>query len=200
MSDSISAAILAGGLSSRMGTNKAFAQVGGQPIIERVVGRMRPLADELVIVANAPAEYAHLKLPVFTDLSPGKGPLGGLYTAISRTHGDYVLAVSCDQPFLNPELLRFLLDLRHGYDVVVPLNRESYPQSMHAVYGKGCLAPIRHRLDADNLKVISFYADVRVRSVVDEEVGRFDPERLSFFNVNTPDDLAEAERLATSTE
>jgi molybdopterin-guanine dinucleotide biosynthesis protein A len=198
MPDSISAAILAGGQSSRMGANKAFMQVGRRPIIERVIERVRSLADELVIVANTPAEYAHLGLPVFTDLLPGKGPLGGLYTAISQTRGDYTLAVSCDQPFLNPELLRFLLDRARGYDVVVPLNREGYPQSMHAVYGKGCLDPIRWCLDLDRLKVISFYADVRVCTVTGEEIDRFDPERLTFFNVNTPDDLAEAERLAAS--
>jgi molybdopterin-guanine dinucleotide biosynthesis protein A len=198
MPDSISAAILAGGQSSRMGANKAFVQVGGRPIIERVIKRVHPLANELVIVTNAPTEYAHLGLPIFTDLLPGKGPLGGLYTAISQTMGDYTLAVSCDQPFLNPELLRFLLDLRHSYDVIVPLNREDYPQSLHAVYSKDCLMPIRRCLDADRLKVIGFYADVHVRSVTSEEIDRFDPERLSFFNVNTPDDLAEAERLAHS--
>lgn len=182
-----------------MGANKAFAQVGGRPIIERVIERVRPLVDDLVIVANTPAEYAHLGLPVFTDLIPGKGPLGGLYTAIRQARGDYTLTVSCDQPFLNPALLRFLLDLRHGgYDVIVPLNRESYPQSMHTVYGKGCLEPIRRCLDAGHLKVIGFYADVRVRAVLGEEIDRFDPQRLSFLNVNTPDDLAEAERLAAS--
>jgi molybdopterin-guanine dinucleotide biosynthesis protein A len=200
MPDTISAAILAGGQSSRMGANKAFVPVGGRPIIERVIERVHRLADELVIVANDPAAYAHLGLPTFTDLLPGKGPLGGLYTALSRTCGEHILVVSCDQPFLNPEVLRFLLDLRHGYDVVVPLNRESYPQSMHAVYGRGCLEPIRRCLDADRLKVIGFHSDVRVRSVTAEEIDRLDPQRLSFFNVNTPADLAEAERLAASME
>lgn len=178
-----------------MGANKAFVQVGGRPVIERVIERVRPLADELVIIANTPTEYAHLGLPIFTDLLPGKGPLGGVYTAISQTRSDHTLVVSSDQPFLNSALLRFLLEIRHGYDVVVPLNREGYPQSMHAVYGKGCLGPIRRCLDTDRLKVIGFYADVHVRSVTGEEIDRFDPERLSFFNVNTPDDLAEAERI-----
>jgi molybdopterin-guanine dinucleotide biosynthesis protein A len=199
MPDLISTAILAGGQSSRMGTDKAFVRVGGRAIVERTIERLRPLADELIIVSNTPINYAYLGLPVFTDLLPHKGPLGGLYTAISQTRSEYTLVVSCDQPFLNIALLRFLLDLRHGYDVVVPLNRESYPQSMHAVYAKGCLAPIRGCLDANRLKVISFFADVRVRSVASEEIDRFDPRRLSFFNVNTPDDLAEAERLASST-
>lgn len=197
MFDSVSAVILAGGQSSRMGTNKALAQVGGRPIIERVVERVRPLVDELVIVTNTPEVYAWLGLPVFTDLIADKGPLGGLYTAIASTHGQHTLAVSCDQPFLNTELLRYLVDLRAGFDVVVPLAPDGYPQSMHAVYGKGCLVPIRAKIDADRLKVIGFFGEVRVREVPAEEVRHFDPERNSFVNVNTPEDLAEAERLAS---
>jgi len=198
MSASISAAILAGGQSSRMGANKAFVRVGRQPIIERVIERVSPLADELVIIANVPSEYEQLGLPTFTDLIPGKGPLGGLYTAVTRTREEHTLVVSCDQPFLNPELLRYLIDLREGYDIVVPLSRGAYPQSMHAVYKKSCLEPIRRCLDADRLKAIAFFDDVRVRRVGGEEIERFDPDRLSFFNVNTPDDLQQAEQLARS--
>ena len=183
-----------------MGANKAFAEVGGRPIIERVVERIRGLSDELVIVANSPGEYAYLGLPVYSDLIPGKGPLGGLHTAIARTQGAHTLVVSCDLPFLNPDLLRFLLDLRAGYDVVVPLNRENYPQSMHTVYGKACLEPIRKDLEADRLKAIGFFSRVRVREVSGDEIDRFDPERLSFTNVNTPEDLAQAQRLAARLE
>jgi len=195
MSDSVSVAILAGGQSSRMGTNKALAQVGGRPIIERIVERVRALADELVIITNSPEIYAAYGLPMFSDLIPGKGPLGGLYTAIASTQGQHTLVVSCDQPFLNPALLRYLIDLRTGFDVVVPLDPDGYPQSMHAVYGKGCLIPIRAYLDADQLKVIGFFPDVRVREVPAAEIERIDPQRTSFIYVNTPEDLADAERL-----
>jgi molybdopterin-guanine dinucleotide biosynthesis protein A len=148
-------------------------------------------------VTNTPDEYAWLGLPVFADLIPDKGPLGGLYTAIASTHGQHTLAVSCDQPFLNTELLRYLVDLRAGFDVVVPLAPDGYPQSMHAVYGKACLSPIRSRLDADRLKVIGFFPDVRVREIPAGEIAHLDPQRNSFVNVNTPEDLAEAERLAS---
>ena len=196
MSDSLSAAILAGGQSSRMGTNKALAQVAGKPIIERVIERVRPLVDELVIVTNTPEVYAWLGLPAFADLIPGKGPLGGLYTAVSSTRSQHTLAVSCDQPFLNAEVLRYLTGLRAGFDVVVPLAPDGYPQSMQAVYSKACLGPIRARIDADRLKVIGFFPDVRVREVPAGEIAHLDPERNSFVNVNTPEDLAEAERLA----
>jgi molybdopterin-guanine dinucleotide biosynthesis protein A len=80
--------------------------------------------------------------------------------------------------------------------VIVPLDYEGYPQSMQAIYGKVCMGAIRQRLDADRLKVIGFFSDVKVREVKGAEIDSFDPERVSFINVNTPDDLAEAERLA----
>jgi molybdopterin-guanine dinucleotide biosynthesis protein A len=196
MSEPISVAILAGGLSSRMGRNKAFIEVGGQPMIERVIARVRGLADELLLIANTPDEYAHLGLPIHPDLIPGMGALGGLYTAIAQAGRDHVLVVSCDQPLLNSDLLAYLVGLRHGYDVVVPLNREGLPESIHAVYGKVCLGPIRRRLEAGRLKVVGFYSDVRVREVPSSETDRFDLDRRSFMNVNTPGDLAEARRLA----
>ena len=194
--DSVSVAILAGGQSSRMGFNKAFVDIGGKALIERIIERVAGLGEELLIITNSPAEYAHLGLPTYTDAIPGKGPLGGLYTALIRSRSAHTLVLSCDQPFLNPDLLRFLLSLRTGYDVVVPLNRDNYPQSMHAVYGRRCLEPIRRRLEANRLKVIGFFPDVRVRKVMGEEIDRIDPQRWSFVNVNTPDDLAEARRLA----
>jgi molybdopterin-guanine dinucleotide biosynthesis protein A len=196
----IGGAILAGGESSRMGENKAFIRVGGVPIIERVIVRLQPVVDELAIITNSPAEYAHLDLPAHTDILPGKAALGGLYTAIERISTPYTFVISCDQPFLNTALLRYLAELRTGYDVVVPLNREGYPQSMHALYGKACAGPIRQRLDEDRLKVIGFFPDVRVRAIGADEIDAIDPERWSFINVNTPDDLAVARQHAALTE
>lgn len=194
----VSAAILAGGESSRMGENKALLEVGGVPIVERVVRRVRQVADDLMIVANEPQVYEHLGLPIFRDVLPGKGPLGGLYTALVHTFSEHTLVVSCDQPFLSVALMDYLINLRHRYDVVVPLNRDGYPQSMYAVYGRACRGYIRRRLEADRLKVIGFFPDVRVREVSGEEIDQFDPDRVSFFNVNTPEDLEQARRLARS--
>jgi len=192
----VSIAILAGGQSSRMGTNKALSVVGGKRIIDRIVERVQDLSDELIIIANLPDDYAALGLPIHADLIPGKGPLGGLYTAISTAPAEYVLVVSCDQPFLNARLLQYLIDQRHGWDVVVPLAADGYPQSMHAVYGKGCLPAILNCLAADKLKMIGFFAEVRVRTVAGEEIERIDPARHSFINVNSLADLQEAEQIA----
>ncbi len=196
MTGTVSVAILTGGQSSRMGQNKALVEVGGKPILARIIERVQGLSNDLLLIANASAEYAPFRLPIYPDRIPGKGPLGGLYTALSHTRGAYTLVLSCDQPFVNPTLLEYLLSLRHGYDVVVPLASDGYPQSMHAVYSPACLEPIRRRLEADQLKVISFFKDVRVREVSGAEIDRFDPQRYSFMNVNTPDDLEAARRLA----
>ncbi len=196
MTNPITIAILTGGKSSRMGTNKAFTEVGGVPIIERILQRVGDLGEETILITNQPADYAHLGLPAYPDRIPGKGPLGGLYTALLEAHYLYMLAVSCDQPFLNPLLLQALIDQREGFDVVIPLDREDYPQSMHAVYSKGCLPAIQDCLDADRLKMIGFFPQVRVRKIAGEDIDRYDPMRISFVNVNTPDDLTEANRLA----
>lgn len=197
MAERVSAAILAGGMSTRMGQNKALLEVGGKPIVERVLERVREVAGgDVMIIANDREPYEHLGLPIYADLLPRKGPLGGLYTALMHSGEEHTLVVSCDQPFLSVPLMSYLISQREGYDVVVPLNSWGYPQSMYAVYGKGCIEPIRRRLDADELKVIGFFFDVRVREVAGEEIDQFDPERLSFFNVNTPEDLEKARQLA----
>jgi molybdenum cofactor guanylyltransferase len=196
MTEKISAAILTGGQSSRMGRNKAFVEVGGKPIIERTIERVRDLCTDLMLITNTPADYANLEIPSYSDVIAGKGPLGGLYTALTCAKNEHMLIVSCDQPFLNVDLLRYLIGLREGYDVVVPLDREDYPQSMHAIYSKQCIEPIYQRLMADRLKMIGFFPDVRVREVSGQEIDQYDPDRLSFFNVNTPEDLAEARNLA----
>ena len=96
-------------------------------------------------------------------------------------------------PFLNPDVLRYLVDQRAGYDVVVP-DANGRPQPLHAVYGKACLQPIARRLESDRLHVVGFFPDVRVREVTAQELGEFDPEGLSFRNLNTPEEFADAER------
>lgn len=193
MSIQTSVAILAGGKSSRMGTDKAFLEFAGQPLVERVLARVEGLADEVVLVANQPEAFFYLGLPLYTDIIPDRGPLGGIYTAVSSTHGEHTLVVAVDMPFLSRDLLAYLLSLRAGYDVVAP-HLQKYPQGTHAVYGKACLEPIRRDVEAGHLKIIGFYDEVRVRYVDEDEMRPFDPALRSFVNVNTPDELSDARR------
>ncbi|MCA9905229.1 MAG: molybdenum cofactor guanylyltransferase [Anaerolineae bacterium] len=198
MTTPFSVAISAGGKSTRMGTDKALVDLNGKPVIERLLARVRDLGQaETILIANRPEAYTHLGLPTFPDALADTGSLGGIYTAILRSQQPYTLVLACDMPFVNPDLLRHMLSLRAGdqYDAIVP-RVEGYPEGLHAVYSKACLPPIRRRLDADQLKVIGFYADVRVRYLDEKEWQSFDPDGISFYNVNTPDQLEQARRLA----
>lgn len=201
MSD-LTVAVIAGGKSSRMGTDKSFVPLLGRPMIEHVLARVADLGQsETLLVTNRPADYAHLGLPMVTDVVPDKGSLGGIYTALYHSRSAYTLAVACDMPFLNSGLLRYMIGLHSEtggpYDVIVA-RVEDYPEALHAIYGKACLDPIRARIDADRLKIIGFYDQVRVRYLDPEEYSRFDPQGLSFRNVNTPDELKAAQQLPGS--
>lgn len=196
---SFSVVIVAGGKSSRMGRDKAFVLLHGKPMIEHVIERVMPLgAAHTLLIANRPAEYAYLQLPVYPDALPGKGALGGIYSALTYSPTDYSLVVACDMPFLNTALLLRLVglceDASEGLpDVVVPVF-DGHPQGLHAVYRKSCLGPIRADLESDRLKVIGFYDQVKVRYVYPEEYRDLDPEGRSFRNINTPDELSRAEK------
>jgi molybdopterin-guanine dinucleotide biosynthesis protein A len=193
----VSVAILAGGKSSRMGTDKAFVRVLGRPLIEDILAQVEGLGQETLIVTNRPDDYRYLGVPLFTDVLPDKGALGGLYTALHSSSQPHTLCVACDMPFVVRPLLDYLLALAPQGDVVMPrLNGEAEP--FRAVYSRACLGPMRAALDAGRLRVISFFPEVRVRFVDEAEIDRFDPRHLSFFNVNTPEDLEQARRLATA--
>lgn len=193
----VSIAVLAGGQSSRMGQDKAFLEVGGRQVIERVLERVRPLTDDLFISTNEPAKYKAFDLSLVGDVYPGKAALGGLYSVIKAARHPHVLVVACDMPFLNPALLRHLIDLAPTADVVTPLIEPPQPETMHAVYSKNCLGPIETRLQANRLRIIGFFDDVSVRYVERAEVARFDPHFYSFINMNTPEDWQRVRTLAS---
>lgn len=198
--DKLSIAIIAGGKSSRMGTDKAFALLSGKPLITHILERVADLGqDETFFITNRPDAYAALGPPMYADVIPDKGSLGGIYSAIHHSKNQDTLVIACDMPFVNPHLLRYMIGLRSApdgpFDVIVP-RVENYPEGMHAIYSKACLAPIRTNLDADRLKIIGFYGKVRVRYLDEPEYTPLDPKGLSFYNANTPEELEQARRLA----
>ena len=192
----VSVAILAGGQSKRMGQDKAFLKVGGRRVIDRVLERVQGLSDDLFISANTPDKYREFGLRVAPDVYPGKAALGGIYSVIQAARYPHVLVVACDMPFLNPALLRYLIRLAPAADVVAPLINPPQPETLHAVYGKGCLPAIESRLKANRLRVIGFFDEVSVRYVSREEVARFDPNFYSFVNMNTPEEWQRIEEIA----
>jgi molybdopterin-guanine dinucleotide biosynthesis protein A len=191
----LTVALIAGGQSSRMGTDKAFVRVTARPLIEDILAQVSDLGAETIIITNHPDDYRYLGWPLFGDVLPGLGALGGVYTALHSAAQPHVLCLACDMPFIARPLLDYLIALRAEADVIIPrLNGEAEP--FRAVYARVCLNPIRAALDANRRRVISFFPDVRVRFVDEPEIDRFDPAHRTFFNINTPEDLEQARRMA----
>jgi molybdopterin-guanine dinucleotide biosynthesis protein A len=190
---SITGVILAGGKSSRMGQNKALMSLGGKRLVDRVVGVMRSVFDDLLMVTNTPGVYADLGLPMVRDVWPEKGSLGGVYSAIYHVATSYCLVVACDMPFLQAAVLRYLITQINDYDVVVP-DVLGELQTLHAIYSKACLQPIERRLEMHRLRIIGFFPDVRVRTVTASELEPYDPALLAFQNLNTPEEFQAAEQ------
>ncbi len=192
--DLFSLAIIAGGQSRRMGRDKAFVDLAGKPLIEHVIRRSAVLGQaDTILITNKPAQYAHLGLPMYRDILPNKGSLGGIYTALVNAKSPNVLMLACDMPFVNSRLLRYMIEqMDDDIDIVVP-TVDGYPQGLHAIYKKTCIEPIARQLAADQLKIIRFYGQMRVRYLDETHYAAFDPEGRSFANLNSPEELAEAE-------
>ncbi len=191
------AAILAGGKSSRMGTDKAFVELGGIPVIDHVLARITQAApNETILISNKSEQYAGLGLPIYNDILPDKAALGGIYTALTYSRYPYTLIVACDMPFVSLELLRYMVQLADGdqFDVIVP-RVDGFPQGTHAIYSKACREFIQSQLNTGRLNIIGFYPQVRVRYLDEPEYKHLDPQGLSFFNMNTPEELEEAQQI-----
>ena len=200
----ITAVILAGGMSRRLGRNKALEPFQGEPLIRRVIRRMGQVASNIIVVANDQERVAELDLPdsvtPVIDEYPGKGSLGGIYTGLNAAPTDWAVFCACDMPFPSPRLYRALLANRDDNDAVVPVVK-GRPEPIHAAYSRACLEPIREKLAADRLKISGFFEDVRVCYFTEDRVREIDPDLLSFFNINTQKDLEKANRVAlTNTE
>jgi molybdopterin-guanine dinucleotide biosynthesis protein A len=195
----ITLAIQAGGESSRMGRDKALMPFLGRPLILRVVESLAAMADEVLITANNPTDYAFLGLPLFADLEPGRGVLGGLYTALHAAKHPLVAVAACDMPFASRALFEYERDLliETGADVVIPSSADGL-EPLHAVYRRAtCLPAIQEALMAGEWKLIAWFPAVKVRTLTPAETARHDPQGLAFLNLNTPEEFRQAERLAT---
>ena len=189
--------VLAGGRSLRLGQNKLTMMMAGQSLMQRVITRLAPLSPEVIVALSQRGENPDLPFPevkaVF-DLYPGKGAIGGIYTGLISSASFHNLVVACDMPFLNVELLRYMSQLSSGFDVVVP-RVGSNVEPLHAIYAKSCLEPIAELLKQSDFKISNLFNSLKVRYVEQEEIDKFDPEHLSFFNVNTKADLKKAKEL-----
>lgn len=182
---------MAGGKSSRMGTDKSFVPLLGKPMIEHVLESVSGLGHEQIIITNSPQPYRYLGLPLYADIYEDCGPLGGLHAALANASYQHLLVVACDMPWLNRDLLAHMVALRSTADAIVP-RWTKFPEPLHAVYSKACLKPVTDCLLAGRLKLIAFYNQIQVRFLDREVVAKLDPSGRSFANINTPEDLLDA--------
>jgi molybdopterin-guanine dinucleotide biosynthesis protein A len=182
------AAILAGGLATRMGGRpKSFIEVGGRRIIDRQLEVLRPLFDEILIAANDASPYQEFGLPIVPDAVRGVGPLAGILAALEAMRAERIVAVACDMPFITEAALRLFLDAPDA-DVVVS-ETGGRPDPLFARYSRACAAPIRRRLEAGDRKVTSFFQDVSVLVMNEGRLREIDPELRFLANCNSPADL-----------
>ncbi|MFC1949124.1 molybdenum cofactor guanylyltransferase [Chloroflexota bacterium] len=190
--------ILAGGKNLRLGRNKALEIFNGHSLIEHIIERLSPLSSQtLVVTSQEQTDFpAASKAEVLVDLYPGKGPLGGIYTGLQASLTSHSLVVACDMPFLNTDLLKYMIGLSGGFDAVVPKLEEGMVEPLHAIYSHSCIEEMKKRLESNHLGVHTFLNTVRVRYIEREEIQRLDPEFRSFFNINYQKDLERAIDMA----
>jgi molybdopterin-guanine dinucleotide biosynthesis protein A len=204
----LSLLILAGGKSTRMGQDKAWLMLDGRPLVMRVIDRVLPLVDEVIVSTNLPDPFdawlPNLTLPAcaVADCYRDAGPLAGLHAGLLAARCDLVLALATDMPFVNPALVSYLAQLATDADIDAIVPRIPSPETgqiglepLHAIYRKTCLPAIEGCLKAEQRRVVSFLDRVRVRVVSPDEIHPHDPHFRSFANVNTPKDWSDTQHM-----
>lgn len=185
----MTAIILAGGKSSRMGFDKAFIKIRGIPIIKRQLKQLKQIFKKIIIVTNNPLNYKFKGARVIGDLITERGPLGGIYSGLKASFSDYNFVVACDMPFLNKALIRYMIKDRDNYDVVIAkIDGKFHP--LFGLYSKNCIPAIEEMLKQNKLKVSSIFPKVKSHFILRREIRRFDRDLLSLLNINTEGDLA----------
>lgn len=205
----VTGVILAGGKSKRMGENKAFLHLGENTIIGHIIGCLQPIVDEILLITNSPDEYTHLNIRMYSDIVPNTGALGGIHTGLTYASHDTVLCVGCDSPFLNSDLLKHLLSVLEVHDAVIPYTTDIQTcekinqkkdgsityQTLCAVYAKRCLPFIKEMFDESDYRVHALRERIDGLMLSPKEWKHYDPNGLSFININTPEDYIRAKEI-----
>lgn len=190
----ISCIILAGGKSARIGRDKAFITIDKKPIIEEQTDILSKIFDEIIIVTNALNHFKYVKAKVVKDIVPDSGPLGGLYSGLAVSSNIHSFLIGCDMPFINLELIEYLIEQIEENDIVVPFSSKGL-ETLFAIYSLNCLDTIRRQIELKTLRLSGILDFHRVRYIDRKEVEKFDPQELSFFNINNPEDFEKAKKI-----
>ena len=196
---SLTAIILAGGESSRIGLNKSKDQMklAGRPLIDWVISTLTSLDNltkEDIIIVGSKEKYSNFKR-VFKDVFPQKGPLGGIFSGLKVSTSQYNLLVGCDMPFIEVKLLQYMIENVNTYDIVIPCYGKGLIEPLCAIYSKSCLEVIERNIKDGVLSVREIFPHLKVKFIKEEEIKKFDAELYSFFNINFQHDFTRAEEL-----
>jgi len=191
---SVTGIILSGGKSTRMKTDKAFLKLGPKVMIEELILRVEKKFSKLMIIANDREKYMKFGIRVTGDIMPDKGPLGGIYTALVKSESVYNFIFSCDAPFVNPDLIDYMISKAKDFDVIVPRWKDRF-EPLHAIYSKNCIGAIKSQLEENDLKITNFFSKVSVKVIEQGELERFDLGQLPFMNINTREEYSKIEKI-----
>lgn len=194
----VSCIILAGGKSKRLGRNKVIEVIGSKSLLERVVSNLSIFDSEIIVVTGKESIIPQLtkypKVRIAEDIYPEEGSLGGIYTGLIQSKTYYNVVVACDMPFINQDLVSYMIDLAESFDVIIPLV-DNILEPLHAVYSKNCISPIEFLIKQNRLSILELFPMVKVKYIDSAEIDKFDPRHLSFFNINTEADLDAGKEL-----
>lgn len=193
----MSAIILAGGQSRRLGQDKAWVKVDGQVIIQRILARIKPLFKEIIVVGSESGKFQELGVRTVSDELPDKGPLGGLYSGLRASSSKWIFCCACDMPFLNQNLIVALANQVDQTNTVL-CKWEGKIQPLHGFYNKNCLPVITDKLQKGQNRVCDIFPLLKVKYLGKEFIVDYDPNGYSFFNLNTPEALKQAKNIAYS--
>jgi molybdopterin-guanine dinucleotide biosynthesis protein A len=193
--------ILAGGMNTRFsGQDKAFLSVGGKRIIDRLYSIFNALFEDIILVTNDPYKYLEWDINIVTDLYPVRSSLTGIHAGLFYTSNPFAFFAACDIPFLKKELVETLINnIEQGIDVVVPETKAGF-EPLCAVYSKECLKQVEQQIIQNKLAIRHLFKKRRVKKIPEKVLREKDPDLISFFNINTPQDQEKAEKMLEITK
>ena len=192
--NNITCFILAGGQSKRLGANKALIEIGGERLIDIMLRKLSAVFSELVLITIPEHNYPDIKQKKIFDIVPNKSSLGGVYTGLMESNSSHSFFLACDMPFINMEFIKFMLEKKLDYDLLIPETNKGF-QPLHAIYSKSCISHIKKLMDENNFKILDFFDKVRLKCIPEKICREFDPEEKMFLNINTVEDLKIAEKM-----
>lgn len=188
--------VLVGGASRRMGSDKAWLDLGGRPVLPELLRRLGEATSRpALVVAREGQDLPPVDARIVRDLRPRQGPLGGLLTALAAMDEARAVVVACDQPFVIPELIRVLASRTPTADAVLP-ERGGRLEPLPGIYAASCVPAVHRAILAGERRMDGFLGAVRVDAVPESDWRAGDPEGVSFLNLNSPEDLRAAEARA----